>query len=97
MIDVAFIKPGTSEKDLRAFLAGFDGVVDTPLAPIQPGDLLAHLLARAGLFPSVGEARRNGWARPIPPGFSQHRVGRRGVVTILNLETEGEAGNIPPS
>lgn len=98
MIDVAFIKSGTSEDDLKLFLAGFDGVVDTPLLPLQQGDLLAHLWARAGVFRSVGEARRAGWAVPVPSGFSQHRVGRRGVITILNLETvaEGE-GNTPSS
>ena len=50
---------------------------------------MAHLLKRAGIFKSVGEAKRNGWDIPVPAGFSQHRIGRnRTEVTVL--------GRLPP-
>lgn len=34
--------------------------------------LLAHVFARAGVFLSVGEAKRCGWGRSIPSGFSDY-------------------------
>ena len=46
---------------------------------------LAHLMFRAGLFPSVGQARNNGWNKPIPLGFSMFTIGKaKSVVCVLN-------------
>jgi hypothetical protein len=53
---------------------------------IQPGWRLSHIMHTAGLFNSVGDAKRNGWDRPIPAGFSMFTVGkRRRQVAILNV------------
>ena len=42
------------------------------------GDLtMADLVVEMGVFPSVKQARKNGWAKPIPPGFSAHKIGKR--------------------
>jgi len=30
--------------------------------------LMAHVMAKANIFPSVGQARKNGWDRPIEEG-----------------------------
>ena len=30
--------------------------------------LLAHVMAKAGVFPSVGQARKNGWNKPLTTG-----------------------------
>jgi hypothetical protein len=39
----------------------------------------------AGVFPSIGIARKSGWNKPIPPGFSEFTVGKnRKKVWILN-------------
>lgn len=46
--------------------------------------LMAHLLHKAGAFKSVGDARRNGWNKPIPFGFSMTRVGKNLMVNIVN-------------
>lgn len=61
----------------------FDPTVDSELfSPedtlevIQPYDTMAHLLARCGKFKSVGEAKRNGWDKPIPTGWFQQRIGK---------------------
>jgi len=63
-----FVKPGTSEEDLRLF---FDEVPDN-LIEIQDGWTMAHVVAAAGWFSSISEARKNGgWHKePIPAGFS---------------------------
>ena len=42
------------------------------------GDLtMADLVVEMGVFPSVKQARKNGWAKPIPAGFSAHKIGKR--------------------
>lgn len=55
----------------------------------QPHETMAHLMHRAGLFASISDARRNGWARTIPNGFTQFTVGKRKIsVSVLNLVDE---------
>jgi hypothetical protein len=47
--------------------------------------MMAHVMHVAGVFPSVSIARKNGWNKPIPDGFSEFTVGRRKKkVWILN-------------
>lgn len=73
----------------------FTGIADAMFDGNKPGGyrfqtfddnaILAHLVAKAGAFKSGGDARRNGWDKPIPPGFSEFTVGKRKIqVTILN-------------
>jgi len=46
---------------------------------------LAHIMCWAGAFPSVSQARKNGWGRPVPFGFSEFKVGKRKrCIFILN-------------
>lgn len=50
---------------------------DVPLTPIEDSDTtLAHLLVRLGKFKSNGEAKKNGWNRPIPMGWSHFTIGK---------------------
>lgn len=53
-----------------------DGIVPefTPL--IESDRTMAHLLARLGKFQSVGEAKKNGWDKPIPSGWSEFTIGK---------------------
>lgn len=37
---------------------------------------LAELTLHLGKFPSITQARKNGWDKPIPPGFSEHKIGK---------------------
>lgn len=46
---------------------------------IQPNWLMAHVLHNAGLFNSVGDARKNGWNKPIPDGFSNFIIGKKKI------------------
>jgi len=46
---------------------------------------LAHIMCWADAFPSVSQARKNGWDRPIPFGFSEFKVGKnKRHIFILN-------------
>lgn len=47
------------------------------LVPLEQSDkTMAHLLARLGKFQSVGDAKRNGWDKPIPMGWSEITIGK---------------------
>jgi hypothetical protein len=53
-------------------------------------DTMANVMFHAGVFPSVNQARKNGWNKEIPSGFSDRRIGKsKKRITILNL-TEKE-------
>ena len=44
---------------------------------IQPHWTMAHIAVEMELFPSIGQARKNGWDKPIPQGFTeQRRIGK---------------------
>ena len=83
--EVNFLHPKVSDKDIELF--GFaEAVAEAENCfHIEDNWLLAHVMHVAGLFPSVGIARKNGWNRPIPKGFSEFTVGKnRKKVWILN-------------
>jgi hypothetical protein len=63
-----------------------------PLDPTEDftvfdGASLADLLVvRMKKFPSLSQARKNGWDRPIPPGFAEHRIGKTKFWTLNRWE-----------
>lgn len=86
-IDFDFIKINTSEKDKNLFLGPIDEDQSTVEFEINDKLRIAHFMAKAGIFPSVGQARKNGWDKPIPPGFSHFVVGKmKSKITILNIQ-----------
>jgi hypothetical protein len=42
---------------------------------IQPHWTMAHIAVEMGMFPSAGQARKNGWDGPIPHGYTE-RLGK---------------------
>lgn len=55
---------------------------------IPEGWRMPQVLKALGAFKSAGEAKRNGWDKDVPDGWSQHicRIGHvRGVFHILKL------------
>ena len=38
---------------------------------------MAHILHQAGIFPSVSQAKKNGWNKEITKGFSISTVGKK--------------------
>ena len=77
-----FIHPKMSEKDMKSF--GFWEDKDSAWH-IEDNWIMAHIMHLAGVFPSVGIARKNGWNKPIPEGFSEFTVGKmKKKVWILN-------------
>ncbi len=62
--------------------------IDSIFGPIDPNnpqdrvdtfttqETLADIAFRIGAFPSRSQARKNGWDRPIPMGYSEHKIGK---------------------
>ncbi len=81
-MDYNFIKSSQEEKDKELFFSPVTD--DDKFIQIEDHMSMAHLIFIAGIFPSVSQARNNGWNKPIPEGFSDFRVGKNKVrVTIL--------------
>lgn len=66
--------------------------------PLTPGDSnddfieilphwnMANIVAAAGIFPSTTQARRNGFDKDIPKGFTDMYLGKKKIrITILNI------------
>ena len=77
-----FIAPHVSDADIDLF--GFN---DAPNCfNIEDNWLMAHVMHCANIFPSVSSARKQGWNKPIPGGFSEFTVGKNKTkIWILNL------------
>jgi hypothetical protein len=79
-VEINFVSPSRSDKEVQEFWMN-----DVENTVIQENWIMAHVMANAGVFSSVSQARKNGWNKPIPEGFSQERVGKRKtLITILN-------------
>ena len=76
--EINFVAPEISGDDRSLFLGPFEAC-DGPFIEIEPQWTMAHIMTGAGVFPSVGQARKNGWDKPIPAGYSEHTVGKRRV------------------
>jgi len=76
-----FVHPSLSGENVHLF--GFENAQNC--VSIEDGWTMAHVMHTAGIFPSVTSAKKQGWNKPIPAGFSEHTVGKRKVqVFILN-------------
>lgn len=49
---------------------------DTLLQILETETSMAHLLAKIGKFSSIKDAKRNGWDRQIPVGWSEFTIGK---------------------
>jgi hypothetical protein len=79
--EVNFIHPNTAKKDIELF--GFEDAQN--VFHIEDCWTLAHVMHVAGIFSSISQARKNGWNKPIPNGFSEFTVSKtKKKVWILN-------------
>ncbi len=68
--------------------------------PIAPDDIfiiiedhwsMANVLHASGNFPSISQARKNGWNKPIPDGFTILTIGQKQKKKNLFLFFENKA------
>jgi hypothetical protein len=61
-----FIKEGVSEESANYVDMSWQNAI-----AIQPGWTMAHIAKEIGLFPSVSQAKKNGWDKAIEEGYSE--------------------------
>jgi hypothetical protein len=85
MHEVNLIHKNVSKEDRELLLGPFEKD-DGPI--IEFGDectTMAHLMHLAECFKSIGDARKNGWNKPIPNGYQQFTFGKKRLkIYILN-------------
>ena len=74
------------DSDKVLFFGETDGSLKEELLPFESNWTMAHLVHQAGIFNSVGEAKRNNWNKPIPFGFTDIKgIGKNKIrITIFN-------------
>jgi len=88
MKEMNFIKKGTTQEDMELF---FGPIEDDTFINIEEHWIMAHIIHEAGLFPSVSQARKNGWNKPIPEGFTMLTVGKKARKTNIFIFIEKSA------
>ncbi len=85
--EINFVDPSVSDEDKLLLLGPFDEE-DGEFVDIQPEWIMAHIMCRAGIFPSVKQAKSNGWNKPIPLGYNEVTVGKRGlrIITLVKFD-----------
>ena len=88
--DFSFISESVEIDDFDLFLGPIDTNQERVFIFHNEENLLAHIMHKAGIFPSVSQARKNGWNKEIPLGFSEFTVGKKKIlISIFNVEGEG--------
>lgn len=80
-----FIK-NVNEKDKDIF---FGPLNNETFIDIQPNWCMAHIIHNIGIFKSITQAKKNGWDKLIPEGFTKMTVGKKAKkqdVFILNIK-----------
>lgn len=83
MHEFNFVAEGVSQYDMDMFLGPIEPT-DGPLIRFPKSWTMAHVVHGAGIFKSIGEARRNGWDKPIPRGY-QHLVLTKKKIHVYTL------------
>lgn len=79
-----FISENITKDDKDLFFGS-----DEEFVEIQPRWCMAHILHSVGMFTSISQARKNGWNKPIPWGYTELTVGKKAKkqdIFILNIE-----------
>jgi hypothetical protein len=87
-----FISENVSKEDRDLFFGPLD-IADEVFVKMESRWCMAHILHNVGMFTSISQARKNGWNKPIPWGFTELTVGKKAKkqdIFILNMEVEGE-------
>ena len=79
-----FISSNVSTKDIEEFFGPLTGL--EVFYPIQPHYKLSNVMHISGVFTSTTQAKKNGWDKDIPKGYSEYTVGKtKRKIYVLNL------------
>lgn len=82
MNELNFFK-SSLESDKELFFGPLDNEM---FVEIQDNWTMANIVVALGIFPSMSQARSNGWNKPIPKGFSDIRIGKNKRRAIIFWE-----------
>ncbi len=90
------IGSGVTERDREIFFGDNTGFVnDLEFIVIEDETIqFPNILKQLEIFKSSSDARRNGWDKEIPIGFSEHKIGSKSNLKklfILKIITDGVA------
>ncbi|KKK84067.1 hypothetical protein LCGC14_2787090 [marine sediment metagenome] len=75
---------GVSRRDIKSVFGPLTGKEE--IVRINIDAQWGHLLKELGIFPSISQARKNGWDKPIELGFSEVMFKKkRKVIFVLKL------------
>ena len=81
--------------EFNFFTSSLESDKELFFGPIEPTDIftpvqndwtMANIMFTVGIFPSVTQARKNGFNKPIPDGFSDMRVGKNKLRLVIFKE-----------
>jgi hypothetical protein len=75
ILKMNFIGKNTSDSDKELFFGPLTD--DDTFIIIEDNWIMAHILHKADIFPSISQARKNGWNKSIPEGFTMLTVGKK--------------------
>ena len=83
--EINFIHQDVSPEMKEAIMGPFEES-DGPVIEFDDSfTIMAHILHKSGIFRSVTEARKNGWDKPIEPGYTHLQIGKKKLnIYILN-------------
>jgi hypothetical protein len=70
-----FVKLNIAKEDMDMFFGPIDP--NDTFFIIQDHWTMAHIIHKAGIFPSISQAKKNGWNKPIPVGFTILTIGKK--------------------
>lgn len=73
--NINFIHVNMSRKDVERLFGPFEEG-DIFVAFDDKESLEAIVVNHLGKFPSLSQARKNGWSQPIPPGFKEWKISK---------------------
>jgi hypothetical protein len=72
-LEFSFVRPGLFNLPQEDWW----GFTQEDSIEMQPHWKMEHIAAEIGLFPSLGQARKNGWSGDIPFGYTEiRRIGK---------------------
>lgn len=82
MREFIFISENAQMKDVDLFFQS-NIPIDITFQFFKTTDILAHLIYKTGFFSSVSQAKKNGWNKPIPLGFSSYILGKKKIQILI--------------
>jgi hypothetical protein len=85
MARINYISLNAPMGDAEKVFGDWNGVIEDEVRLFDAAnETMAHLMVGAGAFSSLTQARKNGWDRPIPHGYSEHKVGKHTRIWVWN-------------